>query len=66
LLSTEHGVHLFDRDQTTFRPHPELKDPAKVKSVDMHPVTQRIVLCTLSATLRFFAPEGTIAFQDAL
>jgi|UniRef100_UPI0037852619 hypothetical protein len=65
LLTTEHGVHLFDRDQATFRPHPVLKDLAKVKSVDVHPVTQRIVLSTWGATLRLFAPEGKITFDDA-
>jgi len=65
LLTTEHGVHLFDRDRASFRPHPTLKDHTKVKSVDVHPVTQRIVLSTWGATLRLFAPEGTITFQDA-
>jgi hypothetical protein len=65
LLTTEHGVHLFDRDRATFRPHPTLNDHAKVKSVDIHPVTQRIVLSTWGATLRLFAPEGTITFKDA-
>ncbi|MFN7564989.1 MAG: DUF6528 family protein [Prosthecobacter sp.] len=65
LLTTEHGVHLFDRDRASFRPHPTLKDHAKVKSVDIHPVTQRIVLSTWGATLRLFAPEGTITFKDA-
>ena len=65
LLTTEHGVHLFDRDQVTFRPHPVLKDLAKVKSADVHPVTQRIVLSTWGATLRLFAPEGKISFHDA-
>ena len=65
LLTTEHGVHLFDRDRSSFRPHPTLKDHAKVKSVDVHPVTQRIVLSTWGATLRLFAPEGTITFKDA-
>ncbi len=65
LLTTEHGVYLFDRDQTTFRSHPTLKNQAKVKSVDIHQGTQRIVLSTWSATLRFFAPEETITLKDA-
>jgi hypothetical protein len=65
LLTTEHGVHFFDRDRASFRPHPILKDHAKVKSVDVHPVTQRIVLSTWGATLRLFAPEGTITVKDA-
>ncbi|MFN0079851.1 MAG: DUF6528 family protein [Prosthecobacter sp.] len=65
LLTTSNGVHLFDRDQLTFRPHPTLKDLAYVKSVDVHPVTQRIVLSTWGATLRLFSPEDTITFKDA-
>lgn len=64
LLTTEHGVHLFDRDKATFRPHPTLKDHAKVKSVDIHPLTHRVVLSTWGAMLRLFAPEGKITFQD--
>jgi hypothetical protein len=36
-----------------------------VKSVDIHPVTQQVVLSTWGATLRLFAPEGTITFKDA-
>lgn len=64
LLTTEHGVYLFDRDQTTFRPHPILKDLAKVKSVDIHPVTRRIVISTWGPTLRLFAPEDTITLKD--
>jgi hypothetical protein len=65
LLTTEHGVYLFDRDQTSFRSHPTLKNQAKVKSVDIHSWTQRIVLSTWSSTLRLFAPEETITFKDA-
>jgi Family of unknown function (DUF6528) len=64
LLTTEHGVYLFDRDRMTFRSHPTLKDLAKVKSVDIHPVTQRIVLSTWGPTLRLFAPEETITLKD--
>jgi hypothetical protein len=64
LLTTEHGVHLFDRDKATFRPHPTLKDHAKVKSVDIHPLTHRVVLSTWGAMLRLFAPQGKITFQD--
>lgn len=65
LITTEHGVHIFDRDKKTFKPHPILKDLTKVKSVDIHPVTQRIVLSTWGTTLRLFEPEATIMFKDA-
>lgn len=65
LLTAGHGVYLFNRDEAGFRPHPALKDFAKVKSVDIHPVTQQIVLSTWSATLRLSGPEGTITFKDA-
>lgn len=65
LITTEHGVYLFDCDKWNFKPHPELKDLAKVKSVDVHPVTQRIVLSTWGTTLKLFAPEGSITFKDA-
>ena len=37
-VSTAKRCWLFDRDARTFRPHPELADKAKVKSISYHPV----------------------------
>lgn len=65
LLTTGQGVHLFDRDRSTFRPHPLLHGIAKVKSVDIHPESRRIVLSTWGADLQLFVARGTINFQDA-
>lgn len=65
LLTTHHTILLFDRKQETFRPHPMLQGLVKVKSVDIHPETRRILLSTWGTTLRLLAPEGTITFQDA-
>ena len=39
LVTTANTVSLFDRDQGTFRPHPELKDKAHVKGATIHPKT---------------------------
>jgi hypothetical protein len=64
IITTEHGVYLFDRDKMEFKPHPTLKDLAKVKSVDVHPKSQRIVLSTWGPTLQLFVPEGTVTFKD--
>ena len=36
-VSTGKRCWLFDRDSRTFRPHPELADKAKVKSISHHP-----------------------------
>jgi hypothetical protein len=65
LLTTGSGVFLFDRDQATFRPHPLVANEAKVKSVDVHPVSGRLVLSTWGKTLRLLDPPGTITFEDA-
>ncbi len=65
LITTEHAVHLFDRDLATFKPHPVLGDEAKVKSVDIHPETGRIAMSVWGATVRLFEPAGKFQFKDA-
>lgn len=65
ILSTEHGVHLFDRKTKAFLPHPTLATEAKVKSVDIHPAGGRIVLSQWSRVVRLFGPDGGITFKDA-
>ena len=65
LLTTEQGVYRFDRDQATFRPHVPLATAAKVKSVDVHPTTGRMVLSTWGPTVRLLDPPATITFPDA-
>ncbi|BCU76803.1 DUF6528 family protein [Luteolibacter sp. LG18] len=45
LVVTTHGhVWLFDRDQGAIRPHPEWKDRAQVKCIDVHPKSGRVFL----------------------
>jgi len=65
ILTTEHTVQLFDRDQLTFKPHPLLGPEPNLKSVDIHPKSGRIVLSNWSAVVRLLNPEGTIKFNDA-
>jgi hypothetical protein len=65
LLTTGSGVFLFDRDKSTFRPHPLVAKEAKVKSADVHPVSGRLVLSTWGKTLKLHEPAGTITFEDA-
>ena len=42
-VTTDTQVLLFDRNTKTFLPHPQLGDLLKIKSVDVHPVTKKIV-----------------------
>lgn len=65
IVTTEHGVHLFDRDTATFHAHPLLGGETGVKSVDIHPTSGRAVLSQWGSTIRLFQPEGKILFKDA-
>lgn len=65
LLTTDHGVHLFDRDQKTFQPHLLLGTEKGVKSVDIHPASGRVLLSQWKPRLRLFEPEGQIDFKNA-
>jgi hypothetical protein len=65
VLTTEHSVWLFDRDTAVFKKHPLAGDEAKVKSVDIHPVSGRVVFSRWSSTIRLLAPDGEITFKDA-
>ncbi len=65
LLTTGHGVHLFDLETKAFQPHPALAEEATVKSVDIHPANGRIVLSQWSRVARLFSPDGRITFKDA-
>lgn len=44
ILSTDHGVWLFDREKATFRPHPELGERRGVKCLEPHPATGQLVV----------------------
>jgi len=46
LVTTHNNVWLFDRETEKFRKHPVLGDVAKVKAVDIHPTTGRVVYST--------------------
>lgn len=65
LVTTETGVFLFDRERGEFRKHPALGEMAKLKSVDIHPSTQRTVFGAWSARLEFLDPAGTLTLKDA-
>ncbi len=65
LVTMENSVQLFARDTATFKPHPLLASETKVKSVDVHPVSGRIVVSQWSSTVRLLNPTGKIQFKDA-
>jgi len=65
ILTTEHSVQLFDRDQGIFQRHSDLGDNANIKSLDIHPTTGRIVISEWGTVVRLLHPEGTIKFKDA-
>ena len=44
ILTTHHGVWLFDREKATFRTHPELGKRERVKCTDPHPETGQLVV----------------------
>lgn len=43
VLTTERHVWIFDPEQRTFLPHPQLGEETNVKCVDVNPATQRIL-----------------------
>jgi Family of unknown function (DUF6528) len=63
ILSTENSVFLFDREHGTFRPHPSLESYKKVKTIDVHPTTERIVVGQWGAELNLLTPAGKIRFS---
>jgi hypothetical protein len=65
LITTEKSVQLFDRETTVFKPHALLGKEAGIKSVDVHPVTGRIVLSAWGPAIRLLEPDGKIQFKDA-
>lgn len=70
IVTTGRGVYLFDRQSRRFRPHPELGDRPRVKSVNVHPVTGQMVLIEASQkawwndTVELLSPPGTIRLPD--
>lgn len=66
VLSTDHHVYLFDRDQPSFRLHPQLGETPRVKCVSMHPATRRVAFihgsdkAWWSSTIGLLAPEGEV------
>lgn len=63
ILTTAHGVYLFDRARAAFRPHPQLGAESKVKSADIHSAGGRILLGQWATSLRLFQPEGRVDFR---
>ena len=43
IVTTNTQVLLFDRDRMSYETHAKLGDQSKIKSVDVHPVTKRVV-----------------------
>lgn len=64
VLSTHGGVWLFDREKSTFRPEPTMKEWMDVKSIDIHPGNGRVAVVRAEGghwwteTLRFLKPGG--------
>ena len=48
MLSTHAGVWRFHRDESRFRPDPDLMDRVGVKSADLHPATGRLAVVQAS------------------
>lgn len=65
-ISTSNRCWLFDRDARTFRPHPELGDKAKVKSISHQPDGGRLVYVQAEGAnwwaerIHFLNPAGTL------
>jgi hypothetical protein len=69
VITSNGGVHLFDRDTGIFRAHPSLARAAGVKSVDVHPASGRLVFVQAEERwwayhIRFLEPEGEIHLPD--
>jgi hypothetical protein len=66
LITSGRGVFLFDREQRTFRRHPDLGSKVGVKAVTIHPRTQRLVYVQAEGTnwwaagFRMMAPAGDV------
>ncbi|WP_395740433.1 DUF6528 family protein [Prosthecobacter sp.] len=65
IITTEKTVQLFDRESASFKPHALLGKEAGIKSVDVHPVTGRIVISSWGPAIRLLEPSGTIHFESA-
>ncbi len=69
-VTTQSACWHFDRDRREFRPHPELADRARVKSIDVHPATGRLVWVQAegdhwwSHHLRFLRPQAAISMPS--
>jgi hypothetical protein len=65
-VSTATRCWLFDRQTRTFRPHPELADKAKVKSISRDPTTGRLAYVQAEGQnwwaerIHFLNPHGTL------
>jgi len=64
VLTTGRPVLLFNRVTGTFRPHPTLGRLSGVKSIDVHPVSGRIVIGKWDAEPTLFLPAGKIKFSE--
>ena len=65
VVTTEKAVFLFDREKAAFRPHPLLGENARLKSVDIHPVTGRIVVSEWSNVVRLLTPDARIDLKPS-
>ncbi len=61
LVTTHNHVWLFDRESEKFNKHPTLGDLAKVKAVDIHPTTGRIVYSLWAQKFFLASPDVEIA-----
>ncbi len=68
IVTTQHGVYLFEKAARQFRNHPELGDHLDVKCVSVNPSTGRLAWVKAdegegvwwSFRIRFLGPEGSI------
>lgn len=61
LVTTEHHVWLFDRETEKFRKHPVVGELAKIKAIDIHPTTGRIVYSLWGQKFSLAEPAAEIA-----
>ena len=64
-ISTANRCWLFDRDAKTFRPHPQLGDKAKIKSISHHPAGGPLAYVQAESSwwaerIHFLNPPGTL------
>ncbi|HWA99351.1 MAG TPA: DUF6528 family protein, partial [Pirellulales bacterium] len=66
ILTTDDHVWLFDRDAKRFRPHPAAAALAKVKAIDVHPATGRVVYSTWGRKVSLLDPATEVPLSSTV